>query len=312
MSMSRTAVLMKTATGMDYSQCRRSELANRSWHRLPVPDPCSSSQGRFEALVVHVLAEQLCDRQLDGAVFGVTGIDLRADTPTLILHPRMASRVISLLLPHYDSDYGGIQGLAGARARTSRGRLFVIDQLGEATIELVVARSAALPLPEPRPDVRADWRRPTPTAEEVEERSWWGSEKNFGLGAPADPAIFGARDLLFSRLLRRPRLINLVAGGHGHVNSYTHGDDLVLEWCCGVGNREMRGLLDASGLTYHLPHVAAWNRLGDDPERGSISIDRSVPNRPHGSPLLTLRSGQPCPSAQSRDLLRKLQGKWYA
>ena len=170
MSMSRTAVLMQDATGMTYKSCRLSELDRRSYRRVPVPDPHSSSQAHFEALVVHILAEQLRDRQLDGAVLGVTGVDLRAETPVLILHPTMASRVTSLLLPHYDSEYGGIRGLPGARPRASQRRLLIVDLLGDAAVELAMADATSPPHPSPLSDMRADWRNRALTAEESEER----------------------------------------------------------------------------------------------------------------------------------------------
>ena len=307
MSKSRTAKRMQNATGMTYRQSYQSELDSRSYPRVAVPDPHSRSQAHFEALVAHTLADELRDRQL-GAVFGVTGVDLRAQTPILILQPTMASRAISLLLPHYDGDYGGIRGIPGARPVLAAGRLLIHDLLGEGSIELAMADGTLPPRPSARPDMRADWRRRTPTTDEVEERSWQESKRNPSPGKDAVEAALDARDLIFSRLLRRPRIVNRVAGGHGHVNSYTHGSDLVFEWCCGVSHREMRDLLDQSGLIHRVTGITPWQYIGDDPERGTVAIDRHGGS--HREPLLTLRSGQICPT-EAADVRRERMSSWY-
>lgn len=308
MSRSRTAKRMQNVTGMTYRESRQNELDGRSNHRVPVPDPNSHAQAHFEALVAHTLADELRDRQLGGAVFGVTGVDLRAQTPVLFLHPTMASRAISLLLPHYDDDFGGIRGLPGARPVLATGRLLIHDLLGEGSIELAMADGTLPPRPSARLDMRADWRRRTPTTDEVEERSWQESKRNPSPGKAAVDATPDARDLLFSRLLRRPRLVNRVAGGHGHVNSYTHGSDLVFEWCCGVSHREMRDLLDQSGLTHRITGITPWEYFGDDPDRGTVAIDRHGGS--HRESLLTLRSGQICPT-EAPDVLLERMSSWY-
>ncbi|MEY9911851.1 hypothetical protein ABIA35_008108 [Catenulispora sp. MAP12-49] len=310
MSKFRTAVLMQNATGMTYQSCRQSTLDRRSSHWVPVPDPWSRAQAHFEALVVHTLADQLRDRQLDGAVLGITAVDVRAWVPKLILHPTMASYVISLLLPHYDSEYGGVRGLPGARPVHSHGRLVIVDRLGDAAVELAMANAAAPPNPTPRPEMRADWRQHTMTAEETEERAWWESKGRPGFDKPVEQSILNAEDLLFSRLLRRPRIVNRVAGSHGFVNSYTHGTDLVLEWCCGVSHLEMRNLLDQSGLTHQIAHITPWNNLGADPERGTVIIERQEHSHSRSEPLLTLRSGQTCPS-ETPDERRQRMDAWY-
>jgi len=309
MSRSRTALLMQSATGMAYQSCRQSELDRRSLLRNPVPDPHTSAQAHFEALMVHALADQLRDRQLDGAVLGITAVDVRAEAPVFILHPTMASRVVSFLLPHYDNEYGGLRGLPGARPQLSRGRLLIVDLLGDAAVELAMPDAAAPLNSTPRSEIREDWRRRTPTAEETEERAWQeGNHPN--LGRHVEQSTLCARDLLFSRLLRRPRIINRVAGSHGHVNSYTHGTDLVLEWCCGIRHHEMRKLLDRSGLTHQISHITQWKSLGDDPDWCAITIEQQGRSRSHGESLLTLRSGQTC-STEAPDERRERLGAWY-
>lgn len=313
MSKSRVAELMQAATGMDYKFCRQAQLERRVWPKLPVPDAVSDSQARFEALVVHTLAEPLRDRQLGGAVLGITEVDLQTDVPVCFLHPLMAHRVASLLLPHFDADYGGIVGLPGARPRIVNGGLIYADLFSDAAIELRMdgSEADAMTLPEPRRGMRSIWRSAEPSVEETEERAWWAAEANRAFGVPGDLGVFATRDLLFSRLLRRPGLINKVASGHGYVNSYTHGHDLVLEWCCGVTFHEMRCLLDESGVTTRLPKSASWKVYSDEGDRGEISIDRDRADGSQGSCFLVLRSGQPCSDEDSVHRIREGADTWY-
>ncbi|MGW4249259.1 helix-turn-helix transcriptional regulator, partial [Nocardia sp. NPDC004722] len=68
-----------------------------------------------------------------------------------------------------------------------------------------------------------------------------------------------ARDYLFSRLLRRPKLTSLIATRHGLANTYSRGDrDLVIEWCCGAKESEAISVLEQSGLTSPAPELATF------------------------------------------------------
>jgi hypothetical protein len=304
---------MQAATGMGYKQCRLVELDKRSWWRLPVPDPVSPEQARFEAIAVKALAVELGDRQVGGAVLGVEGVDLQSDRLICWLHPVMARRVVSTLLPRFDHEHGGIEGIPGARPKIVDGNLRLADLFSDASLELRVRRSRQplVPLTDPGSGVRPLWRLPGPTVEEVEERAWWGSDRNLGLGNPAEPGVFETRDLLFSRLLRRPGITNRVAHTHGLVNSFTHGENVILEWCCGASAEQISKLLDESGLSFRLSHVAPWAGLGLEFEYGDISIDRLHASGRRGLALLTLRSGQPCPDPRFLAPLWRVLGAWY-
>lgn len=66
------------------------------------------------------------------------------------------------------------------------------------------------------------------------------------------------RDLVLSRILRRPTLVNRAAATHGIANCYTHGTtDLVIEWCCGDSLNSMFGALLAHGMIDGLPPAEA-------------------------------------------------------
>jgi hypothetical protein len=298
---------------MAYQDCRLVELDERSWWRLPVPDPVSPAQARFEAIAVKVLAVELGDRQVGGAVLGVEGVDLQSERLICWLHPVMARRVVSILLPRFDHEIGGIEGIPGARPRIVDGNLVLIDLFSDALLELRVkrAKQPLAPVVDRRCGVWPLWRLADPTVEEVEERSLWGSDRNLGLGDPAEPDVFGTRDLLFSRLLRRPGITNRVAHAHGLVNSYTHGENVILEWCCGATAEQISKQLDESGLSFRLSHVAPWAGLGLEFEYGDISIDRLHASGRRGLALLTLRSGQPCPDPRFLAPLWRVLGAWY-
>ena len=91
------------------------------------------------------------------------------------------------------------------------------------------------------------------------------------------------RDLLMSRILRCPRLVNRTAEPHGFANCYTHhSGDLVIEWCCGDTVETLCANLLAHAIADGLPRGNAIELLS--PHSAHLG-DRTVILNRHGSCL---------------------------
>ncbi|MCE0446703.1 MULTISPECIES: hypothetical protein [Streptomyces] len=242
----RAARACHRATGVQYNRCWEWAQTGRISRRLPVPDARSPEQRRFEALIAHTLTDPLRDGQLDGAVLGFQGALPDGDRLTLSLHPTMANVVVAALLPRFDAFYGGIRGVPGLRLERRHGAWALVDATSSAVVCLRHADPGWQPsLPGRDRGITRIWadaptRLSRPEGDELAE---WVSD---GRTRPRA----AARDLLFSRVLRRPLLINTAARSHGWANTYTHHThDIVIEWCCGVPATDVADALRRSGMT---------------------------------------------------------------
>ncbi|MFJ7590013.1 hypothetical protein ACIQZO_22040 [Streptomyces sp. NPDC097617] len=285
----RVATICREATGLPHRTCLDWAEAGLITRHRPVPEPEDGAQRALESLMVAELADGLRERErLDGALFGFTAARPSPTGLTLALHPAMADRVLSTVLPRIDHQYGGLRGVPGLRiAATGRGWTLTQVQ-GRAAVALVHPDPHWSPaLPEHGDGLTQVWRRnrhrlQPAEAAELEER----------VGAGGDPGSVGAQDWLNSRLLRRPRLLGAAGAAHGSANVYTHGGgDVVVEWCCGVEREALERRLRRSGLAQPPDRIA--ERLRDQPWfPGEIAM---------GGAFVTLRRG-PCyaPEAAAR------------
>ncbi|MEV4436853.1 hypothetical protein [Streptomyces sp. NPDC049585] len=237
--------------------CRQTTLKQSTASRLakqvrvylgsPVPDASASHQRRLEAHITHVLADGFQDRQLNGALFGVREVRATAQHLELVLESAMADEVVHELLPRFDEHYGGIRGVAGLRVQLSSRAIVLGDALSSARIAVTRTDGQAWRLPTARDGetLLGDTRGLSPE-ERLEADEWAESIPSF-----ADVPL---RDLLLSRLLRRPALVNRAAEPHGFANCYTHhSGDLVIEWCCGDTVEALCATLLAHGFIDGVP-----------------------------------------------------------
>ncbi|MFI6574020.1 hypothetical protein [Nocardia fluminea] len=194
-------------------------------------------------MAVESLANALRDQQLDGALLGAqVAVPCPDGRLHLDVHPTMAFAVLHHLLPYFDPGYGDIRGVVGLRPR----------RVNATAVELTdVSSSAGLTLNLPEP-IRIE---PVTSAEGAGYTAVW--HQSPGELHPAEIRSTkrpGAgnnpmRDRVFSRLLRRPLVLQQIGSAHGYVNTYTHGSrDLVIEWCCGPTKPEAIKLFQRSGF----------------------------------------------------------------
>ncbi|WP_030763744.1 MULTISPECIES: hypothetical protein [unclassified Streptomyces] len=266
----RTATLCARATGVPFTRCAQWAADGIITRHQPVPDGRTAAQRTFEARVAYVLANALRDEQVDGALLGVTGAVPTEDGLTLALHPQMAHRVIAELLPAFDSDFGGLRGVPGLR----------LDGDGASWTLRAVGSDARIRLTHPDPRWRPRspedtevltelWRRNPTTLDgrEEEDLPAWSDTR----GGP-QPVL---RDIVLSRLLRRPLLVNQAGAAHGWANTYGHAHtDLVIEWCCGTDQDEVERSLRRSGLVAAPPDGVDFRAVGGRPRaRGTIALE---------------------------------------
>ncbi|MFE5623786.1 hypothetical protein ACFQ8S_17130 [Streptomyces virginiae] len=275
----RAATICRAATGLPHRTCLGWAEAGLIDRRRPVPDAEDEAQRLLESLLVAELADGLRESERrDGALFGFTSARPAPTGLSLALHPAMADRVLSTVLPRIDEDYGGLRGVPGVRI-VPTGRSWSLTHLrGRAAVHLVHPDADWRPvLPEHGDGLTQLWRRnrhrlhPAEAAD-LQERA----------GAAADPESATAQDWLNSRLLRRPRLLGQAGAAHGSANVYTHGGgDLVVEWCCAVERDELERRLRQSGLAH--PPGRTPERLRNQPWfPGEIAM---------GGAFVTLRRG---------------------
>ncbi|MFI1060992.1 hypothetical protein ACH4TC_03770 [Streptomyces spororaveus] len=277
----RVATICREATGLPHHTCLGWAEAGLITRHQPVPEPGDEAQRALESLLVAELADGLrVGERRDGALLGFTSARPTRTGLTLVLHPAMADRVLSTVLPRIDEHYGGLRGVPGLRIVPMGGNLVLNQLQGRATVALVHPDPDWRPLlPEHGDGLTQLWRRNRHRLHPAEVAELRGRA-----GSGGDPGSVLAQDWLNSRLLRRPGL--LVAAGvvHGSANVYTHGgEDVVVEWCCGVDRDELERRLRRSGLAERPDRIT--ERLRDRPWfPGEIAM---------GGAFVTLRRG-PC------------------
>ncbi|WP_435239210.1 hypothetical protein [Streptomyces sp. YPW6] len=213
------------------------------------PDP---RQRRLEAHIAHVLAGSFQDHQLNGALLGIREAEPEGQSVKLTLESAMADEVLRELLPRFDHLYGGLRGVPGLRVRGSRKRLILHDTASSAQVTVVRDDGRSFRLPTARDSEVLLWQRFSRdvSRDERQEAKGWKNSR-----AIDDPRV---RDLLFSRMLRSPELVNRTAAPHGFANCYTHHEgDLVIEWCCGVTVESLCATFLAHGFVDAVPRSNA-------------------------------------------------------
>ncbi|MET7363017.1 hypothetical protein ABZS76_31935 [Streptomyces sp. NPDC005562] len=211
------------------------------------PDP---RQRQLEAYLAHVLASSFRDRQLNGALLGVRTAEPESQSVKLALEPDMADEVLRELLPRFDHVYGGVRGVAGLRVRGNKRRLDLHDATSSAHVSVTRADGGPIRLPSAREGEVFLWKRvpgglSRDEGQEVEE---WRDSRGI--------EDLRLRDLLFSRILRLPKIVNRTAEPHGFANCYTHhSGDLVIEWCCGDTTEALCASLLAHGFADDVPRA---------------------------------------------------------
>ncbi|MFJ1460932.1 restriction endonuclease [Nocardia sp. N2S4-5] len=223
----------------------------------PVPEPSTAEQRRLEAIAARELAEAFRHGQLDGALLGIQKAKPARDGFLWLKpHPAMAYAVVHRLLPYNDRNYGGLRGVPGLRPQSLEdGSLVLADVLSTAGLIIRVPSDFSL-----RPvssghdgdNYDAIWHIDPNSADDNERnylRSW---SRIF------DDAGARRRDLVLSRLLRRPGILRQIATTHGLANTWSHWPrDIVIEWCCGATESKAKLLLHKSGFTKELDGVEA-------------------------------------------------------
>ncbi|MFF3276947.1 hypothetical protein ACFYWU_39450 [Streptomyces chrestomyceticus] len=255
---------------------RLAQQAN-SYLGASIKDSSNPHQRRLEAHMAHVLASSFRDRQLNGALLGVRRAEPEGQSLRLALEPGMADEVIRELLPRFDHVYGGVRGIPGLRVQGS-GRQFVLrDTDSSAYVTVTRTDGAPIRLPSARDGEVLLWKRVPGglSRDERQEADAWANRRAL--------VNLRTRDVLLSRILRRPRLVNRTAEPHGFANCYTHhSGDLVIEWCCGDTVETLCGNLLAHGFADGLPREKAIELVS----RHSAHLgDRTVILNRHGSCL---------------------------
>ncbi|MEU4354251.1 hypothetical protein [Streptomyces virginiae] len=112
----RAATICRAATGLPHRTCLGWAEAGLIDYRQPVPDAEDEAQRLLESLLVAELADGLPESERrDGALFGFTSARPARTGLSLGLHPAMADRVLSTVLPRIDEYYGGLRGVPGLR-----------------------------------------------------------------------------------------------------------------------------------------------------------------------------------------------------
>ncbi|MGW2849189.1 hypothetical protein, partial [Streptomyces sp. NPDC001274] len=174
-------------------------------HVYPGPsvvDSPNPHQRRLEAHMAHVLASSFKDHQLNGALLGVRAAEPAGQSVKLILDSDMADEVLRELLPRFDRFYGGVRGVAGLRVRGNERELNLHVATGSAHVTVARADGFPIRLPSARDGERLLWRRVPDglSRDEKQEAAEWADSRGI--------EDLWVRDLLLSRILRRPDLVN--------------------------------------------------------------------------------------------------------
>ncbi|KOG60779.1 hypothetical protein ADK76_14960 [Streptomyces griseoflavus] len=287
MSKSRNATILakRIVRRTPLKQATASRLAKQVhvYHGSSVMDSSDPRQRCLEAHMVHVLASCFQDRQLNGALLGVRGAEPESQSVKLTLEPDMADEVLRELLPRFDHFYGGVRGVAGLRVRGDERQLILHDAAGSAHVTVTRADGGPIRLPSARDGEVLLWKRVPGglSRDERQEAEEWKDSRGI--------EDLWVRDLLLSRILRLPRLVNRAAEPHGFANCYTHhAGDLVIEWCCGDTTEALCAVLLANGFTDDVPRAKTIELLS----RHSAHFgDRTVILNRHGSCLYGRNAG---------------------
>jgi hypothetical protein len=242
-----------------------------------IADSPDLRQRRLEAHMAHVLASSFQDRQLNGALLGVREAKPVSQGVELTLDSDMANAVLSELLPRFDHFYGGIRGVPGLRVQGIGTRLTLHDAVSSAHVTVTGSDGRPLRLPSARDGEVLLWKRVPGglSRDERQEAQEWTDSRGI--------EDLRVRDLLLSRILRCPGLVNRTAEPPGFANCYTHhAGDLVIEWCCGDTVEALCAELLAHGFIEDVPRANAIELIS----RHSAHLgDRTVILNRHGSCL---------------------------
>ncbi|MEU6211176.1 hypothetical protein ABZ891_14870 [Streptomyces sp. NPDC047023] len=225
----RAATICRAATGLAHRTCVRWAADGLITRHRPVPDAGTPQQQAFEARLFAALA--------GGTVLALTAVMPSRTAPALALHADRAREFLDAVLPRLDGA-GVLHGVPGLRLVPDSGSWWLADAVDRARVRLAHPRPGWQPGTSGREGGGPDrlWsggRRALHPAEEA--------ARNGGAGRGAASPD---RDLLFSRTLRRLRLIVDAGAQHGWVNlDTTTSYDLVVDCCCASGALKlMRGL----------------------------------------------------------------------
>ncbi|MGY1960755.1 restriction endonuclease [Nocardia gipuzkoensis] len=254
----QTARMCSAATGASYVESQRWFDQGLISRQRPVPEAATTDQRRLEAIAACELAEAFGDSQLDGALLGIQKAkSVQEGFLRLEPHPAMAYAVVHRLLPHHDHDYGGLRGVPGLRPHSLKdGLLVLIDSLSTAGLVLQVPSGFSLrPVSSDNGDYDAIWHDHPDSTHESEEDYLHIWSRRF------DAAGARRRDLVFSRLLRRPGILRRIGTTHRLAHTWSHWSrDIVIEWCCGASELEVKYQLGKSGFTDELDGVEVDGR----------------------------------------------------
>ncbi|MEE1789107.1 hypothetical protein PUR71_40325 [Streptomyces sp. SP17BM10] len=223
-NVTRLARRIQKLTGLQY--CRSRELAEqvRVFVKHPVPDAETAAQVHLEAVVVYAFATALSSRNVTFAVFGVVASSIAEDGLTLRLDPSVGTDLVTRLLLYRDV------GEFAVRASPVHGGITMCGRSGPERITFVNDDGTPLVFDPER-------LLPSETARVHDY--------------PGGP---GPHELLLSRILRRPALLNQTAALHGTVRCHARSTAaLVIEWCCGDTFEALFATLLAHGVADGLP-----------------------------------------------------------
>jgi hypothetical protein len=247
----QTAKLTRKLTGMPHTQALQMARGGDTERDRPVPDALTADQRAFEARLAFALIEAFPEHlQPHGYPWGIASV--RADTDGLDIHPDPAATayLLGALVPCHDRQYGGVQGASGTRVTISDG-WWILHDLQTAAKVRVAAPASADPR-RGRNEASPRSRRYITAARLTrEERRDLGHIERIARSKP--DGWLAHRNILGSRLLRRPGLVQLLAQAHGNANIYSHASmDVVLEWCCGDTSDQFSRACHNAGLTADL------------------------------------------------------------
>ena len=300
----QAAVACSKLTGTSYGRCVQLERQGLISPRDPVPDASTADQRSFEALLVHVAANALSERQL-GAAFGFVSAFPGMDHITLVPHTRMAGRVLWELLPRLDTEHACVRGVPGMRMEWRKDRIVLRDLLSQARVHLVRSVDPGAIADYLLPFERQLWAAGNAELSEVEAeaRAYWALANT-----SQEMWHKTARDWLLSRMLRRPALINMTCGQHGWASTYSGDREaLTIKWCCDESPATLARRFRDSGV----------GTRPEDPLLGPLRPSRLLPpNGPikdvglgHARVTLIRSSCSPVPPDQG--LHNSASGEWY-
>ncbi|MFI5922553.1 hypothetical protein ACIA8M_28950 [Streptomyces anulatus] len=271
----RLAKKIRDQTELTLSTASRLAQQANNYLGSSVTDSPDPHQRRLEAHMAHVLASSFRDHQLNGALLGVREAEPEDQGVKLTLESDMADEVLRELLPRFDHDYGGIRGVPGLRVRGSKRRLVLHDAASSAQVTVTRADGGSFRLPSARDGEVLLWNRLPDglSGDEKQEAEEWTDSRGIN--------DLRVRDLLMSRIMRCPGLVNRTAAPHGFANCYTHhSGDLVIEWCCGDSVETLCAVLLAHGFADDVPRANAIELIS---RRSAHLGDRTVILNRHGS-----------------------------